>query len=120
MPQSGLEKVESVFKIIAVILAGIWTIYVFRYQNVVLPSTEPVDAIIKAEFKKMGRINSMNYVLITFSIKNPGKIIEKFPISYYNLSGKKITRLSNMNDYANDTISIKNDSLMKEFQRYNL
>jgi len=89
MQQNRLQKLESIFKIIAVFIAAGWTYYVFRYQYITVPSEEPLACDIKTEIKKIGIYKNMTYLKLTFHIKNESKIIVNFPATFFNIDDIK-------------------------------
>jgi len=98
MPQSNLEKAESIFKIIAVLIAAYWSYYVFTYENITVPERDKIekehqqsiDALIKTEIKPVGVVERMSYFMLTVTIKNVSNIPEKFPVSYFNIYGETL------------------------------
>lgn len=87
--KSTLEKIELWLKISAFLIAAIWAVYVFIYQNFTIPSLEPTKSNVKTELIKIGEKDSLCYYSIKFSVKNEGNILEKFPASYFNITGYK-------------------------------
>ena len=119
MPQSKLEKIESIFKIIAVLIGGAWTIYIFRYQNIILPSREPIAMTIKVNSQKVGQINDLTYFKLFVTFKNESKISEKVSAAYINSAGEKIYTSNNEKDYGDYAPGIKdNNPESDDFSNY--
>lgn len=119
MPRTNLERIESVFKIIAVVIAALWTFYLFEYENVILPKREPIALSVKVDSKKMGEINGLTFIKLSIVFKNDSKIKEKIVSAYLNTCGYKIAgsgKDSSFGDYA--TMVENNDLKEDNFSNY--
>jgi hypothetical protein len=86
---------DLIVKILGLIVAGIWTWYVFHYEHDILPSLTPVHAIVSYNVQYIKSDDSLDYYSINFKIKNESNEIDKFPFSYYSISVYKLKKTHN-------------------------
>jgi hypothetical protein len=82
-----LKKIEPIIRVAAVCIAAIWTFFLFEYQNVILPSKEPLAAETTLQLTKIDSKDSFNRIKVSVNIKNVSKVPEKFVAGYFNAVG---------------------------------
>jgi hypothetical protein len=90
-----LKKIEPIIRIAAICIAAIWTFFLFEYQNVTLPSREPIAAETTLQLTKIDSKDSFNRVKVSVNIKNVSKVPEKLITGYFNAVGFVVERHNN-------------------------
>ena len=93
-----LEKIQAIVTLIAIIIGAGWSVFLWRYQTIILPSLDPTGVNLKTQFIKVGTDDSSYYFKLIVTIKNNSKVIEQLPSSIYNVVGYNFIK-TNSDDY---------------------
>jgi hypothetical protein len=90
--KSNLEYIELLLKVAAFIIGAYWTYYIFKYQYVILPNTEPTSLMIKSSVTKISSDDSLDLYQLEITLQNKSKLRVQLPSSYYNIVASKIRK----------------------------
>lgn len=85
-----LDTTEKVIKIIALVLAGIWAIWGFVYQDRILPSRAPTNLTISTDLEVVGDFDRFKAVKTTVRAKNTGNVRAYIIGSLFNVRGYRL------------------------------
>ena len=75
LSKQSLEYAELFLKVLAFLVGGYWTYYIFKYQYEILPETEPTSLILKSSVKRVGKLDTLTFYQIELTIQNKSKIL---------------------------------------------
>jgi hypothetical protein len=90
--KQNLEYAELFLKVLAFLVGGYWTIYIFKYQYEILPESEPTSLVLKSSIKQVGTLDTLIFYQIELTMQNKSKSRIKIPASYYNIVGNSIQK----------------------------
>lgn len=93
--KENLEYAQVFLTVLAFLIGGYWTYYIFKYQYQVLPETEPTSLVLKSSIEYSGSLDSLDFYDISLSIANKSKSRIKIPASFYNVTGMHVGQYEN-------------------------
>jgi hypothetical protein len=82
------EVIKNYAQVAAIMIAALWGIYVFVYENIYRPSKEEPDVIISARLEEGGRARGL--VAVKATARNVGKRLANVLGAWFNVEGFKI------------------------------
>ncbi|HUA09436.1 MAG TPA: hypothetical protein VMA98_09190 [Candidatus Acidoferrales bacterium] len=82
--------VRDTAEVVAIILAGAWALYVFVFQNVIVPETTPPTPVVTVTMKHVGNDGPLAVVQIDEVFKNPGATTVVFMAWATTVFGMKV------------------------------
>ncbi len=105
-----LEKILKSVQVIAIISAGIWALYTFIFKSYIEPAQIPPQISLTSKIEKIGAIQNLIAVKITFTLINHGASRVKILSSWYNIYGVKVQRcIRNDSEFNNNAVKIVGD-----------
>ncbi|HVF67006.1 MAG TPA: hypothetical protein VM914_05060 [Pyrinomonadaceae bacterium] len=84
------EIIKDYAQVVAILIAALWAIYVFFYENVYKPSQESPDVITSAILEEGGRAKGLIAVKATATARNVGKRRANIMGAWFNVEGVRV------------------------------
>lgn len=88
------RTLREIVEVVAILLAGIWALYVFVYENRIKPTLAPPTPSISVEMRHVGKDGELAVIRIDESIRNPGPAEVHFLAYSLTVIGSKVVGLA--------------------------
>ncbi|HEY3675347.1 MAG TPA: hypothetical protein VGK84_05100, partial [Candidatus Tumulicola sp.] len=72
------RTVREIVEVVAILLAGIWALYVFVFENEIRPAFEPPTPSFTVEMRHVGNDRNLAVIRVDVALRNPGMADVRF------------------------------------------
>jgi hypothetical protein len=73
-----VQRTRDIIEIVAIVLAGVWAIYTFVYQNRIQPASAPPEITVNAQLQRVGAQKGLLAIRVITHFKNVGSVTAHF------------------------------------------